>query len=47
MVRRVVLDTEVMVADLGAAAGASRRLLLAVLDGEIQMLLSTPLLPQP
>ena len=44
MVLRVVLDTDVMVAGLGSATGASRRLLLAVLDGEIRMLLSTPLL---
>jgi putative PIN family toxin of toxin-antitoxin system len=41
---RVVLDTDVMVAGLSSAMGASRRLLLAVLDGEIRMLLSTPLL---
>ena len=44
MVLRVVLDTDVMVAGLSSAAGASRRLLLAVLDGEVRMLLSTPLL---
>jgi len=41
---RVVLDTDVMVAGLSSATGASRRLLLAVLDGEVRMLLSTPLL---
>ena len=44
MVLRVVFDTDVMVAGLSSAAGASRRLLLAVLDGEVRMLLSTPLL---
>jgi putative PIN family toxin of toxin-antitoxin system len=44
MVLRVVLDTDVMVAGLSSATGASRRLLLAVLDGEVRMLLSTPLL---
>jgi predicted nucleic acid-binding protein len=41
---RAVLDTDVMVADLSSATGASRRLLLAVLDREVRMLLSTPLL---
>jgi len=41
---RVVLDTDVMVAGLSSATGASRRLLLAVLDREVRMLLSTPLL---
>ena len=44
MVLRVVLDTDVMVAGLSGAAGASRRLLLAVLDEKVRMLLSTPLL---
>jgi putative PIN family toxin of toxin-antitoxin system len=44
MVLRVVLDTDVMVAGFSSATGASRRLLLAVLDGEVRMLLSTPLL---
>lgn len=41
---RAVLDTDVMVAGLGSATGASRRLLLAMLDREVRMLLSTPLL---
>lgn len=41
---RLVLDTDVMVAGLSSATGASRRLLLAVLDREVRMLLSTPLL---
>ena len=41
---RVVLDTDVMVAGFASASGASRRLLLAVFDGKIRMLLSTPLL---
>jgi putative PIN family toxin of toxin-antitoxin system len=44
MALRVVLDTDVMVAGLASAAGASRRLLLAALDGEVRLLLSTPLL---
>ena len=44
MALRVVLDTDVMVAGLSSATGASRRLLLAVLDGEVRMLLPTPLL---
>ena len=44
MTLRVVVDTDVMAAGLSSAAGASRRLLLAVLDGEIWMPLSTPLL---
>jgi putative PIN family toxin of toxin-antitoxin system len=43
-VLRAVLDTDVMVAAFASAAGASRRLLLAVLDREIRLLLSTPLL---
>lgn len=44
MALRVVLDTNVMVAGFASATGASRHLLLAVLDGEVKMLLSTPLL---
>lgn len=43
MIPRVVLDTDVMVAGFASAAGASRRLLLAALDGELRLLLSTPL----
>ena len=43
MVLRVVLDTDVVVAGFTSAAGASRRLLLAALDGEVRLLLSTPL----
>ena len=41
---RVVLDTDVVVAGFASATGASRRLLLALLDGEVRLLLSTPLL---
>ena len=41
---RVVLDTDVMVAGFASGGGASRRLLVAALDGEIRLLLSTPLL---
>lgn len=44
MALRVVIDTDVMVAAFVSGAGASRRLLLAALDGEISLLLSTPLL---
>lgn len=41
---RVVVDTSVMVAGFASGRGASRRLLLAALDGEFRLLLSTPLL---
>lgn len=41
---RVVLDTDVLVAAFGSAAGASRRLLLAALEREIRLLLSTSLI---
>jgi putative PIN family toxin of toxin-antitoxin system len=41
---RVVLDTDIIVAAFASAAGASRRLLLAVLDEHTQLLLSAPLL---
>lgn len=44
MLLRLVLDTSVMVAAFASAGGASRRLLLAALDGHCQLLLSTPLL---
>ncbi len=44
MALRVVLDTNVVVAGFNSANGASRRLLLAALDGEVCLLLSTPLL---
>lgn len=44
MVLRLVLDTDVMVAGIASAGGASRRLLLAALDGEVRLLLSTPLM---
>ena len=44
MALRVVLDTDVVVAGFASAAGASRRLLLAALDGKARILLSTPLL---
>lgn len=40
----VVLDTDVVVAGFASATGASRRLLLAAFDGEVHLLLSTPLL---
>ena len=43
---RLVLDTDVMVAGFASAAGASRRLLLAVLDGKAKLQLSTSLLPE-
>jgi putative PIN family toxin of toxin-antitoxin system len=41
---RVVLDTDVVVAAFASAAGASRRLLLAALNEEVRILLSTALL---
>ena len=41
---RLVLDTDVMVAAIRSDAGASRRLLLAVLRREYELLLSVPLL---
>lgn len=44
MAIRVVLDTDVVVAGFASAGGASRRLLLATLDREVTLLLSTPLL---
>jgi putative PIN family toxin of toxin-antitoxin system len=44
MTLRLVLDTDVVVAGFASATGASRRLLLAVLDEEAALLLSTPLL---
>jgi putative PIN family toxin of toxin-antitoxin system len=44
MALRVVLDTDVIVAGFASAAGASRRLLLAALDKEMCLLLSTPLI---
>ena len=39
----MVLDTDVVVAGFASGNGASRRLLMAALDGEIHLLLSTPL----
>ncbi len=44
MPMRVVVDTSVLVAGFASGRGASRRLLLAALDGEFRLLLSTPLL---
>lgn len=44
MALRMVLDTDVVVAGFASGSGASRRLLLAALDEEIRLLLSTPLL---
>jgi putative PIN family toxin of toxin-antitoxin system len=41
---RVVVDTDVMVAAFESAAGASRQLLLDVLDGRVALLLSTSLM---
>jgi putative PIN family toxin of toxin-antitoxin system len=40
---RLVLDTDVVVAALRSDRGASRRLLLAALEGRIEMLVSVPL----
>jgi putative PIN family toxin of toxin-antitoxin system len=44
MLMRVVVDTNVMVAGFASGRGASRRLLLAALDGKVRLLFSTPLL---
>lgn len=44
MTLRLVLDTNVIVAAVTSAHGASRRLLLAAAEGRVTMLLSTPLL---
>jgi putative PIN family toxin of toxin-antitoxin system len=41
-----VLDTDVFVAALRSERGASRQLLVAVLDGEIDLLLSVPLMTE-
>jgi putative PIN family toxin of toxin-antitoxin system len=41
---RIVLDTDVMVAAFDSPHGASRQLLLEVLDGKASMLLSTSLI---
>ena len=41
---RIVLDTDVMVAAVESATGASRQLLLDVLDGRVGLLLSTSLM---
>jgi putative PIN family toxin of toxin-antitoxin system len=41
---RIVLDTNVLYAGLYSARGTSHRLLRAVLDGRIRLVLSTPLL---
>jgi putative PIN family toxin of toxin-antitoxin system len=40
---RLVLDTDVVVAALRSDRGASRQLVLAALDGRIEMLVSVPL----
>ncbi len=44
MLMRVVVDTSVIVAGFASGRGASRRLLLAALDGKVRLLFSTPLL---
>lgn len=41
---RIVLDTDVMFAAFHSSAGASRHLLLEVLDGKAQLLVSTTLM---
>lgn len=43
-VLRVVIDTDVMVAAFDSPTGASRRLLLDVLDGNARLLMSTALI---
>jgi putative PIN family toxin of toxin-antitoxin system len=42
--RRFVLDTDVMVAAFDSPTGASRQLLIEILDGKAQLLLSTSLM---
>lgn len=44
MIWRVVLDTGVLVAGLRSDRGASRQLLLGVLDGKLEALVSVPLM---
>ncbi len=44
MMLRVVIDTDVMAAAFGSSTGASRQLLLDVLDGRATMLLSVSLM---
>ncbi len=44
MRRAYVLDTDVLIAALRSAWGASRQLLLAALDGQFELLLSVPLM---
>jgi putative PIN family toxin of toxin-antitoxin system len=44
LVLRVVIDTDVMVAAFDSPSGASRRLVLEILDGKAVLLLSTGLL---
>ena len=46
VVTRLVLDTDVLVAALRSSRGASRRLLVAVLDGTFRALASVPLMLQ-
>src|SRR5581483_2738918 len=41
---RLVLDTTIMVAAIRSDAGASRRLLVAVLQGECTLMVSVPLI---
>ena len=41
---RLVLDTDVMVAAFDSATGASRQVLIEILDGKAQLLLSTSLM---
>jgi putative PIN family toxin of toxin-antitoxin system len=41
---RLVLDTDVLVAALRSDRGASRQLLISVLDGSIEVLVSVPLM---
>lgn len=41
---QIVIDTDVMVAAFDSAAGASRQLVLDVLDGRVRMLLSATLM---
>jgi putative PIN family toxin of toxin-antitoxin system len=41
---RIVLDTDVLVAGITSSEGASRQVVLAVLDMQVRLLISTPLM---
>ena len=43
---RIVLDTDVLVAALRSSRGASRQLLISVLEGKFELLVSVPLMAE-